>query len=325
MTQMSETPDARTTQDGRILDAVVVGGGAAGLSAGIVLARSRRDVVVIDAGQPRNAPAAGVHALLGHDGIPPCELLARGRAELAAYGGTVVDGRVERAHRDGANFVVSLAGGRALRARRLVIATGLSDELPPIPGLRERWGRDVVHCPYCHGWEVRDRAIGVLATGLMSVHHALLFRQLSADIVFFAQDERIEPADRERLEALGIKVLDGAVSAIDIREDALTGVRMADGRVVPRDVVAAASRMVANVEAVADLGLEIAASPMGTAVVADPMGRTPVPGVWVAGNVGNLSAQVGAAAAEGTLAGAQVNADLIAEDADSAVARRRAA
>ncbi|MFL6056110.1 MAG: NAD(P)/FAD-dependent oxidoreductase, partial [Actinoallomurus sp.] len=164
-------------------DEVVVGGGAAGLSGALTLARSRRSVVVIDAGSPRNAPAAGVHGFLSRDGIPPAELLERGRAEVCGYGGQVVPGEVDAVAREENGFSVALTDGRVVRARRLLVATGAVDELPDIPGLHARWGRDVVHCPYCHGWEVRDQAIGVLATGPLSVHQALLFRQLSSDVV----------------------------------------------------------------------------------------------------------------------------------------------
>jgi thioredoxin reductase len=159
-------------------DVVVVGGGAAGLSGALMLARARRSVVVLDAGAPRNAPAEGVHGLLARDGLPPAELLEHGRAEVRGYGGRVVAGEVAAVTRDPVGgFEVALVDGRALHARRVLVATGLVDELPAVPGLRDRWGRDVVHCPYCHGWEVRDQAIGVLATGPMSVHQALLFRQ----------------------------------------------------------------------------------------------------------------------------------------------------
>src|SRR6185437_10938414 len=156
-----------------------------GLSGALMLARARRSVVVVDAGEPRNAPAAGVHGLLGRDGMPPAELLERGRAEVRSYGGEIVRGEVDGVDRDGDRFAVRLAGGEIMHARRLLVTTGLVDELPEVPGLRERWGRDVVHCPYCHGWEVRDRAIGVLTTGPMSVHQTLLFRQWSADVVLF--------------------------------------------------------------------------------------------------------------------------------------------
>src|SRR5262249_14756126 len=127
---------------------VVVGGGAAGLSAALMLARSRRPVVVIDAGAPRNAPAAAVHGLLAREGTPPTELLERGRAEGRSYGAYVVTGEVSTVASDDDGFEIALADGRTVRARRVLVATGLVDELPDIPGLRDRWGRDVLHCPY---------------------------------------------------------------------------------------------------------------------------------------------------------------------------------
>lgn len=148
-----------------ISDVVVIGGGAAGLSGALMLARSRRSVVVIDGGEPRNAPAEGVHGLLGLDGTPPAELLRRGRVEVTGYGGQVVPGTVVAAVPSADGFQITLAGGRTVRARRVLVATGLRDELPELPGLAEHWGRGVVHCPYCHGWEVRDEPIGILAVG----------------------------------------------------------------------------------------------------------------------------------------------------------------
>jgi thioredoxin reductase len=307
-------------------DVVVVGGGAAGLSGALMLARARRSVVVVDAGAPRNAPADGVHGLLGHDGVPPSELLTRGRAEVTRYGGQVVPGEVTAAtHADG-GFVVALADGRTTTARRLLITTGLVDELPDVPGLRERWGRDVVHCPYCHGWEVRDRAIGVLASGPTSVHQALLFRQWTPDLTFFTHRQQPTEEQREQLTARGISVVDGEVAALRVDGDRLTGVLLADGRVVPRDVVAVATWMRARAGVLVAVGLEVVehASGMGVHVPADATGRTAVPGVWVAGNVTDLSAQVGTSAAAGAVAAAHINADLVAEETASAVAARRA-
>jgi thioredoxin reductase len=258
--------------------------------------------------------------------MPPAELLDRGRAEVRAYGGEILAGEVAAAERDGDGFAVRLAGGRTLRARRLLVATGLADELPAVPGLRERWGRDVVHCPYCHGWEVRDRAIGVLLTGPMSVHQALLFRQWSADVTLFTHTGPAPDAEQtEQLAARGIAVVPGEVAAVEVAGDRIAGLRLADGRVVAREVLAVAPRMVARAGFLATLGLTPVEHPSGAGehVPADPTGRTEVPGVRVAGNVTDLSAQVGAAAAGGALAAAHLNADLIAEETSAAVAARR--
>jgi thioredoxin reductase len=308
------------------LDVVVIGGGAAGLNGALMLARARRSVVVVDAGTPRNAPAAGVHGLLGRDGTPPAGLLDRGRAEVRSYGGEIVRGEVETVERDGDRFAVRVAGGGTLRARRLLVTTGLVDELPDVPGLRERWGRDVVHCPYCHGWEVRDRAIGVLATGPMSVHQALLFRQWSADVTLFTHRAPApDPEQAERLAARGIAVVTGEVAALEVAGDRLTGVRLADGTVIAREVVAVAPRMVARAGLLESLGLRAVEHPSGAGehVPADPTGRTEVAGVWVAGNVTDLSAQVGTAAAAAAFAAAQINLELVTEETDAAVAAYR--
>lgn len=304
-------------------DVVVAGGGAAGLNGALMLARSRRTVAVIDAGAPRNAAAEAVHGLLARDGTPPAELLARGRAEVRGYGGHVVSGEIIGASRTENGFTIGLADGRSVRARRLLVTTGLTDELPDIAGLRERWGRDVVHCPYCHGWEVRDRAIGLLATGPMAMHQAQLFRQLSDDVVYLTHDGPEPTAeDAERLTARGIRVVTGRVVAVETGPDGITGLRLADGTVVAREVVAVGTRMVARGGFLDDLGLATVEHPTGAGryVAADATGRTEVAGVWAAGNVTDISAQVGGAAAAGAMAGAQINADLVEEEIRAAVA-----
>jgi thioredoxin reductase len=302
-------------------DAVVVGGGAAGLNGALMLARSKRSVVVVDAGEPRNAPADGVHGMLGHDGVPPSELLAKGREEVRRYGGEIRAGSVVGASRDGDRFTVTLADGDALNTRRLLVTTGLVDELPEVAGLRERWGRDVVHCPYCHGWEVGDRPIGVIATGPMAMHQALMFRQLCHDVVLFANGMDFDEEQREQLLALAIGLVEGEVSELLVEDDRLVGVRLDDGRTVPRGAVAVSTRMVARAGFLEGLGLKAVPHPsgMGEHVPADATGRTEVPGVWAAGNVTDLSAQVGASAAAGALAGAHINADLVMEDLERAV------
>ncbi|RLP77987.1 NAD(P)/FAD-dependent oxidoreductase [Mycetocola tolaasinivorans] len=310
------------------VDVVIVGGGAGGLSAALTLARARRRTLVIDAGAPRNAPAAGAHGLLGLEGIPPLELLERGRAEVRAYGGDIRPGTVSdiEASPGGHHFTVHVGEGAehvAITARRIILATGLTDELPDIPGVRERWGREVLHCPYCHGWEVRDQPIGILATGPNSVHQARLFHQWSRDIVFFTREQPLAAETREEFAALGIRIIEAAVAGLDIADDALAGVRLEDGTLVPRTAVVVAPAMHANVAACASLNLAITEIPMGTFITADPTGQTSTPGVWVVGNAADLGAQVGAAAAAGVRASAVVNAHLVDEDAAAAVRERQ--
>ncbi|GAA1690371.1 NAD(P)/FAD-dependent oxidoreductase [Glycomyces endophyticus] len=302
-------------------DVVVIGGGAAGLNGALMLGRARRTVAVIDAGEPRNAPADGVHGLLGREGVPPGELLAAGREEVRRYGGHIVAGRVSKAlERDGA-FTVALEDGREIAARRLLVAAGVVDRLPDIPGLAERWGRNVIHCPYCHGWEHRDRAIGVIGSTHMAVHQALLFRQWTDDLVLFTHTAPEPTAEeREQLAARGVRVVEGEIAAIEAG-----GARMQDGRLVEREVYATATRMEARAGFLAGLGLELVEHPSGAGVhlPADGFGKTAVPGVYAAGNVTDLMAQVGPAAAAGAMAGALINADLIEEETAEAVALHR--
>jgi len=309
-------------------DVVVVGGGAAGLAGAVALARSRRSVLVVDAGDPRNAPASHVHNFLSRDGTPPAEIYAVGRQEVAMYGGRVETGRVTALSRSGERFAVRI-GGRAVTARRLLVATGVRDELPQVPGLAERWGIDVLHCPYCHGWEVRGQRIGILATGPATMHQALLFRQLSQHVTVLAHTgPELSGEQREQLGALGIPVIQGTVTHVEADDGGLTGVRLADGTRVSLDALVVAPRMIARAELLAPLGLApsevvMGGQVIGTQIEADPSGATSVPGVWVVGNLAAINAQVISAAAAGLTAGAVINADLAAEDAEHAVGAYR--
>ncbi|GAB3482752.1 NAD(P)/FAD-dependent oxidoreductase [Nocardiopsis coralliicola] len=317
------TPTSDSLPAGTV-DAVVIGGGAAGLNAALMLGRSRRSVVVVDSGTPRNAPAAGVHGLLALDGVAPAELLRRGREEVRGYGGQVVSGEVSAASPDpgdAGGFTVELADGRSLHARRLLVATGVRDTLPDVPGLAEHWGRGTVHCPYCHGWEVRDEPIGVLAVGPASVHQALLFRQLTDDLVFFTRGTELDAQTRERFAARGIRVVDGPVEAVESDGDAITGVRLAGGEAVARRVLATATSVAPRLAGLGGLDLPLEELPggMGSRIAAGPAGATGVPGVWAAGNAADPMAQVGASGAAGALAGAHINADLATADTDAAL------
>jgi thioredoxin reductase (NADPH) len=306
-------------------DVAVIGGGAAGLSAAVVLARSLRSVTVVDAGEPRNAPAAGAHNVLAREGISPHELLAAGRQEAQHYGAEVRHDRAVGARRDAAGFEVDLDSGETLRARRLLLASGLVDELPDVPGVRELWGRSVLHCPYCHGYEVRGQHIGVLGTSAFSVHQALLFQQLSDDVTLFVHTMP-DPGDEAwgQLAALGVRTVSGSVDRLHIEDGILRAVVLEDGHEFGVDAVAVAPRFVARAELYEKLGGQLAEHPMGWFVPTREMGRTDVPGVWAAGNVSDLSASVSVAMGEGVTAAGAINADLVAEEARAAVRARSA-
>jgi thioredoxin reductase len=293
-------------------DVAVVGGGAAGLSAALVLSRARRRVLVIDGGAPRNAPAEHMHGYLSRDGMPPADLLRVGRAEVVTYGGEIERTSVDAATPVVSGFELMLTNGRRVVARRVLVATGLHDALPDVPGLRERWAKDVLHCPYCHGWEVRDQRLGVLTDGTPeAVKYAQIVRQWSDEVAVFAPVGTLSDDDRAGLVARGIAIVEGEPVRIRVERDRLSGVEMKDGRTVSREALFVPPRFVPNSDLLTALGCDF--DEQGW-VVKDPTGRTSVPGVWVAGNVANPRAQVITAAGEGCAAAIALNADLVDED-----------
>ncbi|MFJ6729236.1 NAD(P)/FAD-dependent oxidoreductase [Streptomyces sp. NPDC091281] len=337
MTENNRTaPAPARTPDGETYEVVVIGGGAAGLSAALVLGRARRRTLVVDAGEPRNAPAAHMQGYLTRDGMSPADFLAAGREEIARYGVELVRDRATTAtratapgpdHSTGARpaggFAVTLAGGSTVYARHLVVATGLKDELPPVPGVAERFGRDVLHCPYCHGWEVRDQAFGVLATSPLSVHQALMVTQWSKDVTLFLHqvaEAELSDDDLRRLAAADVRVVPGEVAGLEVEDDRLTGVRLADGSTHAREALFVAPRAVPATDLLSGLGAEMTETPFGTYPVVDPRGLTSVPGLWAAGNASGFAEQVINAASRGYRAGATINGELLMADLDARVA-----
>ena len=271
---------------------------------------------MIDAGAPRNAPAAHMQGFLSRDGMPPAAFLLAGRAEVAGYGVELIDDQVAEIE---AGFSVRLAGDRVLTARRILVATGVSDELPDIPGVRERWGRDLLHCPYCHGWEVRDQPIGVLGTQPGSVQHAQLVRQWSDNVVFFAHTYDLTSAERVQLDARGIGIVNGEVARLVVEADRLTGVELLDGRVIARTAIFIRPRNVPHGDGLLTaLGCEVDDAGF---VTVDSTGKTSTLGVWAAGNVVDPRAQVITSAGAGSAAAIAINANLIEEDVERATER----
>ncbi|WP_019815903.1 NAD(P)/FAD-dependent oxidoreductase [Saccharomonospora saliphila] len=301
-------------------DVVVIGGGAAGLTAAMVLGRSRRRVTLIDAGEPRNAPSAHLHGFPSRDGADPAEMATLARDEVRDYGVEIRTGRVSGL--DGTEergFAVQVEDGGVLTTRAVLVTTGLRDELPEIAGLRERWGNDVLHCPYCHGFEVRDTPLAVLGgdNRPFTLHQAQLVRQWSDDVVFFPH--RITPTDdeRHRLRARGVRIVEGEVTRIVLEGGAVSGVELADGRVVPRRTVFVGPRFVPRDRLLTSLGCEVDDNGW---VRVDPSGRTSVAGVWAAGNVVDSPAQLINAAGAGSKAAIALNHHLLADDIERAVA-----
>jgi thioredoxin reductase len=298
-------------------DAMVIGGGAAGLSAALVLSRARRKVLVVDTGAPRNAPATHMHGFLSRDGMPPAELLAVGRREVSGYGGEIVEGTVTDLVPDSRSGFWGLFGGKRISTRCLLVTTGLRDELPDIRRIRERWARDVLHCPYCHGYEVRDRQLGVLGGNAGAVRYAQIVRQWTHDLVYFTPPDTLTTVERTQLHARAIGVVEGIIEELVIDDaDRLRGVQLRDGSVVPRDALFVPPRFVPNNTLLVGLGCDVDADGW---VTVDNTGRTSVPGVWAAGNVVDPRAQVITAAGAGSASAIAVNADLVEDDVRNAV------
>lgn len=318
--------DHQNDQYDELFDAAIIGGGPAGLSAGVALARALRTVVVIDAGGQRNLRAEGVHGFLTREGMNPKELIAAGRDELKRYGGTDITGFVQSARRKGGNFVLTLDDGSTFTARRLLIASGTGDELPDLPGAAERWGRDVMYCPYCHGWEIRDRKVGILASDDHAVLQALTFRQWTPQVTLLLNDAFTPtPGQKEQLDARSIKVVSGRTKELVIQDDKLTGVTLTDGSAVSLEVLAVSPATISKANMLQALGLEpgdLDEGP-GSHLPTDETGLTSCPGVWAAGNATDVSAQVMTAAAAGLKAAAAINADLVLEDTRQAMEAAR--
>jgi thioredoxin reductase/SAM-dependent methyltransferase len=302
----------------RHCDVAVIGGSFAGLAAALQLGRQRRSVIVVDAGEPRNAPAAHMHSYLGREGRPPAELTTAGREEVRSYGGEILDGRVTRVTRtDDAGFRAELVGGHAVVARRVLAAGGLLDELPSIDGLAEHWGRDVIHCPFCHGFEVRDRRIVQIVTHPRGLHTAGLFRQLTARLTVVLHDAVDGGDELDALRAGGVDIVPGPVTRIVTGADGhVTAVELGDHERIDADAVVVTPRFRVPAEPFVSLGLRPAAHPsgLGDFVETDETGATAVPGLYAAGNLADPSQQVAAAAADGSRVGAMISFSLAHED-----------
>lgn len=300
----------------RRCDVAVIGGSAAGLAGALQLARQRRSVIVVDDGTPRNAVAEHVHGYLGRENTPPGELRAISREEVRSYGGEVLSGRVLDVRPEGELFRLELSGGSALLARRVLVASGLLDVLPEIEGLREQWGRGVIHCPFCHGWEVRDERVVQIVTHPLHLHPTPLLRHLTERLTVVLHDAAgIDDDAVGRLAAAGVAVLSAPVARVADADGHLR-VELSDGTALPAEAVLVASRFRARTDALAGLGLEATphASGLGDALAVDAMGRTAVEGVFAAGNVADPGLQVLPAAAHGSMVGAQIAFSLADED-----------
>jgi thioredoxin reductase/SAM-dependent methyltransferase len=302
-------------------DAIVIGAGPAGLSAALMLGRARRRTLVIDAGNPRNRFAAHLHGVLGNEGTPPGQFLERGRIEISGYGVAFREGVVDQVADSQDGLTITLGTGEVVQTRSIVVASGMTDELPEITGLARFWGRSVLHCPYCHGWEVRDQRLGVLVTSPVGLHVAQLVRQWSDRVTILASEEP-EPEVGQRLRSRGVQIVTDPVVEVLGDDDHLTGIRTASGHRLELDAIFVSSAPGVQDGLLAGLQLNRIPNPFGTGTLlaVDASGKTSHPRVWAAGNVVNPSANVPMSMAAGAMAGAAVNATLLEEDFDRAFA-----
>ena len=293
-------------------DVIIIGGSFAGLSAAMQLARARRQVLLVDAARPRNRYAAHAHGFLGQDGVPPQEIVANARAQLARYPTvSFLDGEAIQALAQDGGFAVVMAGGEQVRGARLILATGMRDELPPLPGLQARWGQTVLHCPYCHGFEVAGEPLGVLAAHPMSVHQAMLLPDWGPTTYFTQGQFEPSPEDARHLGARGVHVERTPVVALLGDAPALTGVVLADGRELPLRALFVASRVHMASPLAGQLGCEFDEGPLGPVIRVDDMKQTTVPGVFAAGDASTPMSNATLASASGVMAGVCAHRSLV--------------
>lgn len=297
-------------------DAVIIGGSYAGLNAAMQLARARRRVLVIDDNRPRNRFAARAHGVMGRDGLPDAEIAAEARAHVAAYPtaafrrGEAVDVRPAPC-----GFEIDMADGTRVSGRRVMLAHGVQDILPELEGLKERWGRTVLHCPYCHGYEIGGGPIGVLGSGPMSAHQAAMVADWGQTVLFL--DGKLEPdaEARRMLARRGVTVETTPVTALEGQGAALDGARLADGRLVPLKAIFVGPRIRLTGTLAQSLGCEMEDTPMGAIIRTDALKQTSVPGVFAAGDAARAMSNITFAAADGVMAGVALHRSLIEEDA----------
>ncbi|OBB32590.1 methyltransferase [Mycolicibacterium peregrinum] len=297
-----------------VWDCVIVGGGAAGLSAALVLGRARRRVLLVDAGNQSNLTAHGIGGLLGSDGRPPADLYAAGRAELAAY--PTVEVRTGEVVRGEPGFALELADGTCEQARTVLLATGMEYRSPNIAGLEGLWGGSVFHCPFCHGWEMRDAPVAVIAQGDRAVHSALMMRGWTEDLVVLTDGEGgLDEAQVKQLDAAGISVDERSIAGFVARDGELEAVEFADGTRLARRGALVAATLHQRSPLATQLGAVAAPGPIAAdALLVDGFARTSVRGVFAAGDLSAQMPQVAAAVASGSQAGAAVVQHLLGED-----------
>ncbi len=293
-------------------DAIIIGGSFAGLSAAMQLVRANRSVCVIDTGKPRNRFAAASHGFFGQDGVPPHTMLAKARDKVAAYPSVrFIDSEATAAEADDGGYAVTLAGGQRMNARKLLLAFGLKDALPAIPGVIERWGHTVVHCPYCHGYEFLRRPLGVLSVTPLSAHQAELIPEWGPTTFFLNGGELPDEETRVRLAARNVTIEPARIVELEGDAPELAGVRLADGRLVEIAALYLAPRTSFQSPIAEQLGCALEDGPFGPVIRTDDMKMTSVAGVFAAGDIARPMHNATFASADGVMAGTALHRALM--------------
>ncbi|SHO64421.1 Thioredoxin reductase [Pseudoxanthobacter soli DSM 19599] len=302
------------TKPATVLDAVVIGGSFAGLSAAIQIARARRTVCVVDAGRPRNRFAEASHGFFGQDGSAPQAMIAAAREQVARYPtARTIAGEASAARTVGDGFEVRLQDGERLMAARLVLAFGISDILPPLPGLAERWGRSVLHCPYCHGFEYAGGRLGVLQSTPMSAHQAMLIADWGPTTLYLNGGDAPDGDTLAKLARRGVAIEPARVSALHGENGGLSALRLEDGREAAIDALYVAPKSRLNSPIAEDLGCAVDEGPLGPVIRTDERKRTTVPGIYAAGDIARAPHNASWAAADGVTAGVFLHQSLVFE------------
>lgn len=293
-------------------DVIIVGGSFAGLTAAMQLGRARRKVTLLDSGLPRNRFAAHSHGVLGHDGKAPGDILAAGRAELAAYPTVrIIDTKAVAASGAVDDFSITSDGGETLRARRLVLTYGISDQMPDLPGFAESWGKSVLHCPYCHGFEVGDQRLGLLYVAPFSLHMASLLLDWSSNLTLFADGKDIPAEDRDRLAARGVTIIDPKVTALENSAGQLSAITVADGSAIGLDALFAHPRNAPSANLHTQLGVDMVETPLGVATLLLERQATSVPGIYAGGDLASGMHSVPLALSSGSMAGVAAHQSML--------------
>jgi len=293
-------------------DVIIVGGSFAGLTAAMQLGRARRKVTLLDSGLPRNRFAAHSHGVLGHDGKAPGEILAAGRAELAAYPSVrIINTKAVAASGAIDDFSITSDDGETLHARRLVLSYGITDQFPDLPGFAESWGKSVLHCPYCHGFEVGDQRLGLLYVAPFSLHMASLLLDWSQDLTLFADGKDIPAEDRDRLADRGVTIIDPKVTALENTAGQLSAIAVADGRSIGLDALFAHPGNAPSANLHAQLGVEMVETPLGLATKLLERQLTSVPGIYAGGDLASGMQSVPLALSSGSMAGVAAHQSML--------------